>query len=178
SYKDDSDCILGHICALSPPNKGSCIYFCHNNSDCFSSQCDQKTSQDYPHWLCTCKNDYDCYIPPDRSKAVCDLTHHCVGTRSKNMMCRGDDCTDFASQVLHAGGLPMDDQWWLKKKRLQADQVRPGDIVQYHNPSIGWHHSAIIVDGSFKVVYHSTNTCDNTDSALLKSNNNDRRRYL
>ncbi len=146
--------------------------------------------------------------------------------------CNGNDCTDFASQVLYAGGLPMDGKWWLKKKtssdpqicsfsqngfgccrlykysaawvnvdalhdyllqnklayQCNVDQVQTGDIIQYHNPSDGWHHSAIVVSfvldsfynpiGDFGVVYHSVNNCQTTDSRLLHGDNNDKRRYL
>jgi hypothetical protein len=136
-----------------------------------------------------------------------------------------NDCTNFASQVLHAGGIPMSDAWYCKPsswrdtcwlgvringysceddykfppqwavvddlynylicnklaRECVAAAAKAGDLIQYHNPSDGWHHTAVIlnsVNGNFQIAYHTNDVCDGWDNVVLAANNNDKHRFI
>ncbi|CAB4380848.1 unnamed protein product [Rhizophagus irregularis] len=67
----DSDCVdaygAGYVCSTIQPTLETCIYACHNESDCASNVCDQKVT---PHWLCTCGS------TPCKGSGKC-VTGHC-----------------------------------------------------------------------------------------------------
>lgn len=111
---------------------------------------------------------------------------------------RGGDCTNFASQCIHAGGIPTDNVWykdshawirvvelrnWLLKKGYAREltvqsNAKEGDLVQLRNSYGFWYHGLVItyrnpINGELFISCH---TGDYTNRAL--STYTTERRYL
>ncbi|CAG8606891.1 11634_t:CDS:2 [Gigaspora rosea] len=112
----------------------------------------------------------------------------------KNYDGNGGDCTNFASQVLNAGGIPVNNEWkpytvpWIRvssfydylikhnlAKECQLTELKPGDFIQYHT-NAGWHHTVVVVKSGADptVDSHSAFRCNSLHSYFRKSFNNHR----
>ncbi|HEY8426421.1 MAG TPA: amidase domain-containing protein [Limnochordales bacterium] len=78
----------------------------------------------------------------DRDKAVAYARRYCGGAWGcgnggrynpayKDYTDVGGDCTNFASQVLHAGGLPMDDTWYYRRGGGSGAWVQATGLLSY-----------------------------------------------
>ncbi|CAG8480910.1 10509_t:CDS:2 [Ambispora gerdemannii] len=132
-------------------------------------------------------------VGPVMEKATAARTVHALAADYAGQYCQnpnpeyhnydgeGGDCTNFASQVLYAGGIPTDSVWypysypWIRvielynyltshnlAKTCQLNELQPGDLIQYHNPQNGWHHTVIVVKAGTDptVDYHSSFKCN------------------
>lgn len=111
---------------------------------------------------------------------------------------RGGDCTNFASQCIHAGGIPTDGVWykdshawirvvelrnWLLKKGYAREltvqsNAKEGDLVQLRNSGGYWYHSLVITykNSTTGELFISCHTGDYTNRALSTYTTD--RRYL
>ncbi|CAG8592959.1 39395_t:CDS:2 [Gigaspora margarita] len=131
----------------------------------------------------------------NRQNAVNYAGQYCSSPNPKytNYDKKGGDCTNFASQVLNAGGIPVDNEWkpdsvpWIRvsafydylikhnlAKECQLNELRPGDFIQYHTSD--WHHTVVVVKSGADptVDSHSAFKCNSLHSYFRKSFNNHR----
>ncbi|CAG8496847.1 4485_t:CDS:2 [Dentiscutata heterogama] len=131
----------------------------------------------------------------DRQKAVNYAGQYCLHPNSnyENYDKKGGDCTNFASQVLHAGGIPTDNIWkpgstaWVNvqafynylishnlAKECQLTELKPGDFIQYYSST--WSHTVVVVKSGANptVDSHSAFKCNSLHSYFRKGFNNDR----
>ncbi|CAG8818977.1 1021_t:CDS:1 [Gigaspora margarita] len=124
----------------------------------------------------------------DRNKAVSYANQYCSKPNPNYIEQKSVDCTNFASQVLYAGGIPMDNSWrpdkraWVDvdyfygylissklAKECQLAELRPGDFIQYRSPNAdktNFHHTVIVVKGGQNPIVdsHSQNACNKSHS--------------
>ena len=70
---------------------------------------------------------------------------------------------DFANYMTYASAFSMDDGKPIAVYKWSSNEVKAGDIIQFYNPSSGWHHSAVItkiINGEIHYAHHTENSSD------------------
>lgn len=70
---------------------------------------------------------------------------------------------DFANYMTYNSAMYMEDNQTVAIYKWDSNGVEPGDIIQFYNPTDGWHHSAIITkieNGEIHYAQHTTNSAD------------------
>ncbi|CAG8528454.1 10561_t:CDS:2 [Diversispora eburnea] len=101
----------------------------------------------------------------DRKSASSYATAHCK-EHNPNYPAFPSDCTNFASQVLSAGGIPQTEEWHCRNPCIK--KLCYGD----YDVTTGFFHHTVVVAESHptnpKVVYHTSDRCDGKHSFFKK----------
>lgn len=73
---------------------------------------------------------------------------------------------DFADYMTYSSAIATDDNKAIAVYKWSSNEAQLGDIIQFYNPSSGWHHSAIVTKIQSGEIYYSAHSRHVLDKAL------------